>query len=203
MLSLPIFFVLLFSNHLSYAETAAQSLHHILAPVNSISATFKQQVMDQNNQVYQQLSGDFKASKPNQLHWNIVSPLAQLIVSDGDNVWLYDPDLEQVVIQNFSDDFKANPLSILLGDLNQLNNDFSVTQLLDNKFSLQPKQGNSLFTEIQLIFEKNILSTILYQDTLGQNTFIALEDVKINPPIDQTTFIFQIPQDVDIINHAR
>lgn len=185
------------------AETAAQSLQQLLAPINSLSADFTQNIKDQDNNVYQRLTGNLSLKKPNQLRWNVVTPTAQLIISDGERVWLYDPDLEQVIIQSFSADFKTNPISILLGNLNQLNTDFTVAHITDNSFSLVPKQKNALFAGIQLRFIDNILSHIDYQDNFGQNTQLTMSQVTVNPQLARTTFIFDIPQGVDIINHAR
>jgi outer membrane lipoprotein carrier protein len=185
------------------AETAAQSLQQLLAPINTLSADFTQNIKDQDNNVYQRLTGNLILKKPNQLRWNVVTPTAQLIISDGERVWLYDPDLEQVIIQSFSANFKTNPISILLGNLNQLNADFTVNHITENSFSLVPKQKNALFAGIQLRFIDNILSRIDYQDNFGQNTQLTLSQVTLNPQLARTTFMFDIPQGVDIINHAR
>lgn len=184
-------------------QTAAQELQQLLSPINSLSAVFKQQVKDQDNNEYQRLTGNLQLMKPNHLRWNVVTPMAQLVISDGKLIWLYDPDLEQVVIQSFSDDFMANPISILLGDLDQLNKDFYVTRRDENTFSLEPTQPNSLFVAIQLRFIDTVLSRIEYQDNFGQNTQLTLSQVKLNPQLAKNTFVFDIPQGVDIINHAR
>jgi outer membrane lipoprotein carrier protein len=184
-------------------ETAAQRLHLLLKPINSLSADFTQQIMGQDNKQLQRLTGNLSLKKPNQLRWNVVSPMPQLVISDGKLVWLYEPDLEQVVIQSFSDDFMANPISILLGDLDQLNRDFTVSLISDDRFSLKPKQKNSLFVAIQLRFMDSVLSHIEYQDSFGQNTQLTLSQVKLNPQIAKNTSVFDIPQAVDIINHAR
>ena len=184
-------------------QTAAQELHQLLKPINSLSADFTQQIKGHNNHKLQLLNGNLSLKKPNQLRWNVLDPMPQLIVSDGKLVWLYDPDLEQVVIQSFSDDFMANPISILLGDLDQLNRDFTVSLISDDRFSLKPKQKNSLFVAIQLRFVDSVLSHIEYQDNFGQNTQLTLSQVKLNPQLAKNTFVFDIPQAVDIINHAR
>lgn len=184
-------------------QTAAQELQQLLKPINSFSADFTQQIKDHNNHKLQLLNGNLSLKKPNQLRWNVLAPMPQLVVSDGKLVWLYDPDLEQVVIQSFSDDFMANPISILLGDLDQLNRDFTVLLISDDRFSLKPKQKNSLFVAIQLRFVDSVLSHIEYQDNFGQNTQLTLSQVKLNPQLAKNTFVFDIPQAVDIINHAR
>ena len=185
------------------AETAAQRLHLLLKPMHSLSADFTQQIMGQNNNQLQRLTGNLSLKKPNQLRWNVLAPMPQLVISDGKLVWLYDPDLEQVVIQSFSDDFMANPISILLGDLDQLNRDFTVSLISDDRFSLKPKQKNSLFVAIQLRFIDSVLSRIDYQDNFGQNTQLTRSQVKLNPQFSKIAFVFDIPQAVDIINHAR
>lgn len=200
---LLIFLSLSLTAHAADTQTAAQALHKLLSPINSLSANFTQQIKDQGNNEYQRLTGNLRLMKPNHLRWNIIAPMAQLVVSDGKLVWLYDPDLEQVVVQSFSNDFMANPISILLGNLDQLNSDFNVTRSDEYSFSLKPKQLNSLFIAIQLRFTDNVLSRIDYQDNFGQNTQLSLTQVKLNPSLAKTTFVFDIPQDVDIINHVR
>jgi outer membrane lipoprotein carrier protein len=198
-----VFLSLSLTAHAAVNQTAAQALQQLLSPINSLSADFTQQIKDQDNNEYQRLTGNLSMMKPNSLRWNVVAPMAQLVVSDGTLVWLYDPDLDQVVVQSFSDDFMANPMSILLGNLDQLNNDFNVTRSDDNSFSLNPKQKNSLFVAIQLKFTDSVLNRIDYQDNFGQSTQLSLTQVKLNPQLAKSDFVFDIPQDVDIINHAR
>ena len=202
-IGLFIFLSLSLTAHAAVTQTAAQALQKLLSPINSLSAEFTQQIKDLDNNEYQRLTGNLSLMKPNFLRWNVVSPMEQLVVSDGKLVWLYDPDLEQVVIQSFSDDFMANPISILLGNIDQLNNDFNVIRSDDNSFSLSPKQKNSLFLAIHLRFTDSVLSHIDYQDNFGQSAQLSLTQVKLNPPLAKTAFVFDIPQDVDIINHAR
>jgi outer membrane lipoprotein carrier protein len=202
-IGLFIFLSLSLTAHAAVTQTAAQALQKLLSPINSLSAEFTQQIKDLDNNEYQRLTGNLSLMKPNFLRWNVVSPMEQLVVSDGKLVWLYDPDLEQVVIQSFSDGFMANPISILLGNIDQLNNDFNVIRSDDNSFSLSPKQKNSLFLAIHLRFTDSVLSHIDYQDNFGQSAQLSLTQVKLNPPLAKTAFVFDIPQDVDIINHAR
>jgi len=202
-IGLFIFLSLSLTAHSAVTQTAAQALQKLLSPINSLSAEFTQQIKDLDNNEYKRLTGNLSLMKPNFLRWNVVSPMQQLVVSDGKLVWLYDPDLEQVVIQSFSDDFMANPISILLGNIDQLNNDFNVIRSDDNSFSLSPKQKNSLFLSIHLRFTDSVLSHIDYQDNFGQSAQLFLTQVKLNPPFAKTAFVFDIPQDVDIINHAR
>jgi outer membrane lipoprotein carrier protein len=202
-LGLFIFVSLSLTVNAAVTQTAAQELQQLLSPINSLSADFTQQIKGHNNRELQLLNGNLSLKKPNQLRWNVLAPMPQLVVSDGKLVWLYDPDLEQVVIQSFSDDFMANPISILLGNLDQLNKDFHVIRSDENTFSLEPSQPNSLFVAIQLRFTDSVLSHIEYQDNFGQNTQLTLSQVKLNPQLAKNTFVFDIPQAVDIINHAR
>jgi outer membrane lipoprotein carrier protein len=198
-----IFLSLSLTAHGAVTQTAAQALQKLLSPINSLSAEFTQQIKDLDNNEYQRLTGNLILMKPNHLRWNVIAPMTQLVVSDGKLIWLYDPDLEQVVIQPFTDDFTANPISILLGNLDQLNNDFYVTRSDENSFFLKPKQLNSLFVAFQLTFTDNVLSHIDYQDSFGHRTRLSLTQVKLNPSFSKTAFVFDIPQDVDIINHAK
>jgi len=98
------------------AETAAQRLHLLLKPMHSLSADFTQQIMGQNNNQLQRLTGNLSLKKPNQLRWNVLAPMPQLVISDGKLVWLYDPDLEQWLFNLFPMTLWL-PDQYLLGDL--------------------------------------------------------------------------------------
>ncbi|MDF2868383.1 MAG: lolA, partial [Gammaproteobacteria bacterium] len=83
---------------------------------------------------------------------------------------------------------------------------FAVTKLKTDGaeikgFLLQPKQKDSLFTSLQLIFKQNVLQKIIMTDGLGQITTIQFTKVKANTELTAQLFSFNPPQGVEIIDN--
>lgn len=205
-----IFFVLVCSSG-SWAnlptKKSEKQLFDLLHPINSFSANFEQLLIDQNGRVLQSLYGEFHGQKPDKIFWTAYEPASQIIVSDGSRLWLYDRDLEQVIIEPYSDNPSDNPISLLLGDVELLFDSFKLLEqrtLADStlQFSLKPVTLNSLYTFLEIGFKDGILSAISFQDNLGQTTQLLLKEFKLNPLFKDNFFTFEIPMGVDVVNHA-
>jgi outer membrane lipoprotein carrier protein len=138
----------------------------------------------------------------------VLEPTAQTIVSNGSHLWLYDPDLEQVIIEPYTNNPEANPISLLLGDPKQLSENFKLLQQNNLagstlQFLLEPVKLNSLYTGITLEFKNGILFAISFADNLGQTTTLVLTEFTLNPVFKDNFFTFEIPLGVDIVNHAH
>ena len=204
--------IVLLSSSLSWANLPAKSsekqLFKLLNPVNSFSANFNQLLIDQKGQSLQTLSGVLHGQKPDKIYWSVLEPAAQKIVSNGSHLWLYDPDLEQVIIEPYTNNPEANPISLLLGDPKQLSENFKLLQQNNLagstlQFLLEPVKLNSLYTGITLEFKNGILSAISFADNLGQTTTLVLTEFTLNPVFKDNFFTFEIPLGVDIVNHAH
>jgi outer membrane lipoprotein carrier protein len=204
--------IVLLSSSLSWANLPAKSsekqLFKLLNPVNSFSANFNQLLIDQKGQSLQTLSGVLHGQKPDKIYWSVLEPTAQTIVSNGSHLWLYDPDLEQVIIEPYTNNPEANPISLLLGDPKQLSENFKLLQQNNLagstlQFLLEPVKLNSLYTGITLEFKNGILFAISFADNLGQTTTLVLTEFTLNPVFKDNFFTFEIPLGVDIVNHAH
>jgi outer membrane lipoprotein carrier protein len=164
-----------------------QQLRDLLQPITSLSARFTQQISDADGFALQNSEGLFQVSQPNRLRWLVETPMPQQIIADGETLWLYDPDLEQVIIQPFNQDIAATPAILFSGDLDQLDAAYFVTQLAEGRFELKP--GNP--------------TAIALTDSLGQTTTIQFSQLELNPVLSGDQFIFQIPDGVDVINNAN
>lgn len=204
--------IVLLSSSVSWANLSTQAsekqLLELLNPINSFSANFNQLLTDQKGQSLQTLSGVLHGQKPNKIYWTVFEPVAQTIVSNGSHLWLYDPDLEQVIIEPYSNNPEANPISLLLGDPKQLPENFKLLQQNNLagstlQFLLKPVKSNSLYTDLTLEFKRGILSAISFADNLGQTTTIMLTELTLNPVFKDNFFTFEIPLGVDVVNHAH
>jgi outer membrane lipoprotein carrier protein len=180
-----------------------QQLRDLLQPITSLSARFQQQITDGDGYKLQASEGLFQVSQPNRLRWVIETPMPQQIIADGVTLWIYDPDLEQVIIQPFNDDIAATPVILFSGDLDQLDDAYFVTQLAEGRFELKPEQGGSLFDSMTIAFDGTKPASIALTDTLGQVTRIRFTELDINPALSGDLFVFEAPDGVDVINNAN
>ena len=180
-----------------------QQLRDLLQPITSLSARFQQQITDGDGYELQASEGLFQVSQPNRLRWVVETPMPQQIIADGVTLWIYDPDLEQVIIQPFNDDIAATPAILFSGDLDQLDDAYFVTQLAEGRFELKPEQGGSLFDSMAIVFDGAKPASIALTDTLGQVTRISFTELDINPALSGDLFVFEAPDGVDVINNAN
>ena len=184
------------------AEDVKQ-LRGLLQPISSLSAQFKQHISDADGFELQVPEGLFEVAQPNKLRWIVKQPMPQQVISDGITLWVYDPDLEQVIIQPFDKDIAATPAILFSGDLDSLDSVYFVEQLAEGSFLLTPEEEGSLFRSTAIQFDGAKPSFIVLTDTLGQITRISFTGLKLNPPISADQFVFKIPQGIDIIDNAN
>ena len=100
----------------AYAEPVAD-LQKALSNAKALSGDFTQTVVNRNGKT-QTSAGTFAILRPGKFRWNYKKPYEQLIIGDGKQVWLYDPDLQQVTVRDVSQALEASPAALLSGDNN-------------------------------------------------------------------------------------
>lgn len=178
-----------------------QALRDLLQPITSLSATFNQQITDIEGFELEASEGLFEVAQPAKMRWHVTRPMAQIIISDGRVLWVYDPDLEQVIIQPFNQDIAATPAVLFSGDLDQLDRAYFVREVSTGIFTLTPERAGSLFNRMEIRFVDKLPVSIALTDNLGQTTSIRFTDLQINPVIRPDRFIFDVPADVDVIDN--
>ena len=179
----------------------SQQLQELLQPISSLSAQFEQQTTDVNGVEIQQAIGQLQLAQPYKLHWVVSEPMPQRLISDGQTLWLYDEDLEQVIIQSVDSSINSTPIMLFSGDLQRLNLLYSVLQISKGIFELTPKQNESLFASVQLGFSNKVPTSLVMTDNLGQITRINLTSVSVNREIPADLFNFKIPDEIDVIRN--
>ncbi|OPX57142.1 hypothetical protein BTE48_00895 [Oceanospirillum multiglobuliferum] len=188
---------------------ASAQLNQLLTEMNSLDADFQQRILDARGSRLQEVSGHLTLKRPGRFYWQTKAPYSQTIVSDGETLWLYDPDLEQVTVQTLDDNLSRTPAMLLSGDIDSLDQRFQVALVRSTtaakgiaaiqEFVLKPKEQDSLFEELQLSFYDHKLAALLLVDSLGQRTSIELFDARFNTQTDETLFNFKVPDDVDVV----
>lgn len=188
------------------ADTAIDNLQAKLEGITSFSANFTQQVLSNNGAVLQSSSGVVKIRKPGHFLWDVEKPMQQLSVSDGQKVWMYSPDLEQVTIQNVDPNLAKTPVLLLSGKQVNLAQNFSVTQAQSDGitwFTLVPNGDNPLFKKLSLGFSSDDLTTMRLLNNLNQTTLIHFADQKTNNDVPLSAFKLHWSSDTNVVDMTQ
>lgn len=201
-----LFYVLLSLTVLPVAGDSASSsyseLNALLNAFSSIKARFQQTVYSPDDYLIHESSGHMLASVPGKLRWQVETPSSQSIITNGDTLWMYEPDLEQVVIKAVDPDMTATPGLLLAGSTPALERQYDITAIDSDGmriFQLKPKAEAGYYKSLALVFNGRRPAGITIVDSLGQETRIGFTDVTVNEVIDPATYEFKPPPDIDVI----
>jgi len=183
-------------------EPAAQ-LAEKLAAAARLTASFTQQTVDKTLRILQESTGQLWVNPGGKFRIETTGPSDQILVSDGTNFWVYDADLEQVIISRLEADLSQVPVLLLGGNLADIKSAYAVSYYEDEmgeNYVLSPMSSESLFTSLSISFQQSIPVRIAILDALGQRTVINLADVKSDHNIPPATFLFTAPPGTDVID---
>jgi outer membrane lipoprotein carrier protein len=180
-----------------------------LANLAFFSANFTQEVVSETGELLEQSSGKLAISKPNLANWHTQEPDELAIVSDGEDVWFYNPWIEQVSVYSLSAAIAKTPILLLTSKDESLWQQYTVNQEKDNlqgeRFVISANDPNSQIKSLTLVFsekDKKSLHTNLSQfsflDATGQVSHIKLSNFDAKTALNSNLFNFTIPQDVQL-----
>lgn len=184
-----------------FCETPDALLQGKLNSIRSMTAVFKQTVKAKHR-VVSRSSGTMALQRPGRFRWQTTQPLAQLMVADGQKIWVYDKDLEQVTVKAQQKGLGGTAALFLSGYDDTVTRDFKVTQSNVGKelvFDLKSKSPKANFQRIKLMFRQNTLTGLELYDQLGQVTTVQLLQIKLNPKLAASVFQFKTPKGVDVV----
>ncbi|MFC3606761.1 outer membrane lipoprotein chaperone LolA [Stutzerimonas tarimensis] len=195
---------LLLASTLGHAQQQAsvQRLTELLDRADTLTARFSQLSLDGSGTQLQETSGELALQRPGQFRWHTDEPMEQLLVSNGQKVWLYDPDLEQVTIQQLDQRLTHTPALLLSGDVSSISENFKVSHQETGEvadFVLTPTTRDTLFDNLRLTFRNGVINDMQLIDSIGQRTNILFFGVTLNEPLDASLFTFEVPAGVDVI----
>ena len=180
------------------------NLSNILNEMNSLTGDFKQKVSDQNGAILQEVSGQFFFKKPNLFKWDYLEPAKSQLISDGELLYLYDPDLKQVVISQLKKLGGVSPAMLLVNrDIESL---FKISIIQDKRgvswFKAVPKEPEKAnFKEVFINFIQKELKGMKIIDGFDNVTEIEFIKVSRNININEAIFLFNTPEDTDVIRN--
>ncbi len=181
---------------------AVDQLHEFLKSTRTLKADFSQMLIGKNGRQPQQSSGTVAVSRPGKLRWAIEKPYPQLIVGDGEKIWIHDPELQQVTVRKAGQAIGGSPAALLAGS-NDLERNFTLKEAGDADglvwVEAIPKSGDSGFESVRLGFAGNDLKAMELHDSFGQTTLIRFSRLERNPTLPAGTFKFTPPAGTDVV----
>lgn len=174
----------------------ARQLQLQLEEIRSARGQFEQMIREADGYLLDRQTGTFSLQKPRLLRWEI-SELDQLLVSDGETLYLYDELFQQVTLRTWSSDPSVNPAAILLDDI--WLGDWTAVSKQGETWILQPFGRATSISEIRLQLDQGFPAVLVLEDFSGQITEIRFSEVETNVELDADQFQFQIPPGVELL----
>jgi len=182
---------------------ATEELVAKLQGLQSLRGGFEQTVLDQDGRRAQEAAGRMEVARGNRFYWKTERPYEQLAVSDGETVWVYDADLEQVVVRPLNDNLSETPALLFGGNPSAVGDAFRVEEKDRNgdniTYRLKPRSSDPLFETLDVTFDGQRPVSMRLEDALGQKTVIDFRDLTLNQAPQAGRFDFQPPEGTDVI----
>ena len=185
----------------AYASGTEQ-LKAFVADTRSARADFAQTVVSKSGRRPQQSLGRFSFARPGKFRWTYDKPYYQLIVGDGEKLWVYDRDLNQVTVKKLGQALGESPAALLSGD-NAMERNFL---LADGGGSdglewveATPKAKGGSFERVRLGFKDDLPRVMEVVDNFGQTTTLLFSHFERNPALPPGLFRFVPPKGADVV----
>lgn len=165
-------------------------------------AQFTQALVDKSGRTTQRADGEFLLERPGKFRWSVAKPYKQLIVGDGTRVWIYDEDLNQVIVRKVGDALGSTPAALLAGN-QDVEKAFTWKDLPAANglewLSATPVSKETTFTEIRLGFDASGLAALELFDAFGQRSIVRFTGFERNPRLAPSLFVFEPPKGADVV----
>jgi outer membrane lipoprotein carrier protein len=152
--------------------------------------------------------GELVFGSPGTMRWHYQTPEEYFIITDGDSVWIYRPDDNQVIRGRAIDYFGGRKGSDFFSNPDALSKDFTVTLApkelqVENCYVLKlvPKREQADLTELYLFVSRStfdIAKTLTF-NTFGDKTTIRFQNYRFKQDLDPSLFVFEIPDGAEVL----
>lgn len=181
---------------------ARQQLESFAAGLVSLQARFRQVVVSSDGRMQDSSEGQVWLSRPDHFRWAYGGDFPELVVADGDIIWIYDEALEQVTVKDQASAGISSPLA-LLTDPDRLNEKFEIREVGESgELQLLELRARDMETEFERLLaglNNNVLELLIMEDAFGLRTEISFTDIQRNPELDPALFKFAPPAGSDVI----
>jgi outer membrane lipoprotein carrier protein len=170
--------------------------------IKSARAEFEQKVHDRSGKLTQESKGSFVFQRPGLFRWVYAKPVDQVIVGDGERVWIYDRDLNQVTVRKLANALGSTPAALLAGSSDvEKAFQFSEAGTRDGLEWLEarPREREAGFDRVRMGFDANGIRAMELVDHFGQTTLLRFSSLERNPKVDRSEFRFTPPKGTDVL----
>jgi len=146
-------------------------------------------------------TGTFLFARPGKFIWTYQKPYEQLLQADGQKLYIYDKDLNQVTVRQLGDALGSSPAAILFGS-NDLEKNFALKEAgaRDGLEWLEatPKTKDTTFDRIGIGLKDGVPRAMELRDSFGQVSVLTFSKFEKNPAISADQFRFEVPKGADV-----
>jgi len=150
-------------------------------------------------------TGTFEFARPNRFRFDYKKPFEQVIVADGQTLWLFDVDLNQVTARQQSQVLASTPAALIAAapDVGALRKDFNL-EAAGEKDGLQwvqatPKVKDGQLHSVKVGFRGNELAKLEILDSFGQRSVLTFTKMELNVAVSPERLQFKPPQGADVV----
>lgn len=186
-------------------DAALAALQARYDATRTLKAAFRQTVESPTLAGPIEASGTVIFEKPNRMRWEYAAPDEQTIVGDGETLWIYQPDLKQVIRTPLRSAFQSSTPVTFLAGLGDVRRDFEPSLVADERerwvVKLVPRQADAGIGAMQLAIRKTDASVAEARvtDAAGTVTTIRFSGEERNAVVPAETFRFTPPTGVDVV----
>lgn len=184
--------------------SAIEQFKAFAANTKSAKGEFSQQqvkMVDGSPKISKTVSGTFSFARPGKFIWTYLKPYEQVLQTDGDKLYIYDKDLNQVTIRELNGALGASPAAILFGN-GELDKNFHLKETGVKQgvewLEATPKAKDSQFEHIGIGMKDGLPLALELRDSFGQVSLVTLKNVEKNPAFKADQFKFIIPSGADV-----
>ena len=187
----------------SFAHAAAiDRFKTFLSGTKSARGEFEQKVHDRSGKVTQESKGNFVFQRPGLFRWVYAKPVDQVIVGDGERVWIHDRDLNQVTVRKLTRALGSTPAALLAGSAD-VEKAFELSEAGAKDglewLEAKPKEREAGFERVRMGFDANGIRAMELFDHFGQTTQLRFLKLTRNPKVEASEFRFQPPKGADVL----
>jgi outer membrane lipoprotein carrier protein len=200
------FFIIFNLSSVIAQDDAVDELDRLLKGIESLSAEVSQLIVESDGGILEESKIQMHLKKPDGFYWETIDPFPELIVTDGVLLWNYQPDLEQVVIENWDNSESELAAQLLNGRTENLTDEYTIELIAGSnitEFELTPVTLDSIYDQITISFIATKLDMIHLDNKNGEQTVWQFKNMQKNHPLADSLFEFEPPTDIEIINNVR
>jgi outer membrane lipoprotein carrier protein len=183
------------------AADSVDTLRDFIRDVKTGRAQFTQTVTSPDGAKKKTSTGSFEFARPNRFRFVYVKPFDQLIVADGQKVWIFDADLNQASSRKFSSAIGATPAALLAGG--SLDKDFDLAALPAKDgldwVAATPKSKDGAFKSVKVGFRGKDLAAVEIVDAFDQRSMLQFSQFAGGVTFAPDAFQFKPPAGADVI----